>query len=382
MNSHHLTRGMSWALHDAVLGLAVLATIGALCPGLRAQTPEVTFAAIGDMGTGGPGQRQVARTMAAVAKSRPFDFVITLGDNFYGSGVLSVTDPQWKSKFEEMYGDPALQVPFYPTLGNHDHHSVPLAQVEYSRHSDRWHMPAQYYTFTRKTTDGTAVAFFAIDTPSMQEGTDGTEAEVPLDQRLAAIECQVQRGNLEIGEGVAQYIAEQVPRPGTFTFRRIFILARKMQREVSRDLVDEALRASDSDYVEQIRWLDEELSKSEARWKIVYGHYPPYGHHPVRQDNETLIERLVPVLVKGGVDLYIAGHDHFLDMLKPIDGVHYVTSGAAAASDNPYPIEQTDESYFAFTGGSFTVYRVSAGELVIDFIGAEGEALHSQVLKK
>lgn len=57
-------------------------------------------------------------------------------------------DPQWKTKFEDVYADPALQLPIYPILGNHDHKGNPQAQVEYSQRNKNWRMPAQYYTFT------------------------------------------------------------------------------------------------------------------------------------------------------------------------------------------------------------------------------------------
>ena len=159
-------------------------------------------------------------------------------------------------------------------------------------------------------------------------------------------------------------------------------LASKRQQPVTRELVDEAIVASTSDYLKQIEWLKTELETSDARWKIVYGHHPPFGHHPVRGNNQSLIDRLVPVLVEHDVDLFVAGHDHFLDMMKPRDGVHYLTAGAGAGADNPYRINQTDESYFTFTGGGFSVYRITKDQIVIDLIGVDGKTLHQQIIEK
>src|SRR5687768_6943631 len=47
--------------------------------------PDVfRFAVIGDWGAGTAAQRAVAERMCAVRRIRPFDVVVTTGDNFYG----------------------------------------------------------------------------------------------------------------------------------------------------------------------------------------------------------------------------------------------------------------------------------------------------------
>ena len=49
-----------------------------------------------------------------------------LGDNFYDSGVTSVTDPLWKTDYFNLYplSKPALQVPWYAIVGNHDYYNT------------------------------------------------------------------------------------------------------------------------------------------------------------------------------------------------------------------------------------------------------------------
>ncbi|MEK7755630.1 MAG: hypothetical protein AAB385_00250, partial [Planctomycetota bacterium] len=61
------------------------------------------FMVVGDMGTGRPDQYKVAAAMAQRAKSDHVDFILTVGDNIYEDGVSSVDDPQWKTKFEDVY---------------------------------------------------------------------------------------------------------------------------------------------------------------------------------------------------------------------------------------------------------------------------------------
>ncbi len=268
--------------------------------------PSVHFAILGDMGTGGSGQFQVAEVLSARARSDAFDFVLTVGDNFYPSGVSSAQDDQWQTKFEEVYADPALQVPFYPTLGNHDHKGDASAQIAYSEHSDRWTMPAPFFAFEKILDDGTRVAFFAIDTTALGEAGPKSDA--------------------------------------------------------------------------QLRWLENALAAAQnARWRIVYGHHPIYSHSKTRR-NVLLQERLEPLLASAAVDVYLAGHDHVLEMHKPIQGVHYVISGGGAGPEKAYFVDWTEESYYAATLGGFVTGRASRDQLIFEFVRMDGATQYRHVL--
>src|SRR5205807_7661796 len=88
-------------------------------PDIKLPLPEksVRFAIIGDSGTGGREQYEVAQQMEAYRQATNFDFVIMLGDNIYGSHSAS----DFVKKFEQPYK--ALLdagVKFYASLGNHD----------------------------------------------------------------------------------------------------------------------------------------------------------------------------------------------------------------------------------------------------------------------
>lgn len=78
---------------------------------------SVRFAVIGDSGTGEKAQYEVGEQMARYHTSFPFDFVIMLGDNIYGSQ----TPADMKHKFEDPYKTLLdAGVKFYASLGNHD----------------------------------------------------------------------------------------------------------------------------------------------------------------------------------------------------------------------------------------------------------------------
>lgn len=87
----------------------------------------------------------------------------------------------------------------------------------------------------------------------------------------------------------------------------------------------------DTTYVDrtQIAWLQRELQASDARWKIAYGHHPMYSsgaRHGSEVDLRALVE---PLLVRYGVDVVLAGHEHFYERIHPQKGVYYFISGAA-----------------------------------------------------
>ena len=113
---------------------------------------SVRFAIIGDTGTG---ERAQYETGAMLIKSRavfPFEFIIMVGDNLYGS-----ERPQdFKRKFETPY-QPLIDanIPFYASLGNHDDPNQRFYKL-FNMNGER------YYTFKKQS-----VRFFALDSNYM-----------------------------------------------------------------------------------------------------------------------------------------------------------------------------------------------------------------------
>lgn len=94
------------------------------------------FAAIGDMGTGGRPQQQVADAMVRYfSNARRFPFVLMLGDNLYGDDYVNEFSIPYKALLDR-------GVTFYAALGNHDReneiHFKPFNMQDRS-----------YYAFTR-----------------------------------------------------------------------------------------------------------------------------------------------------------------------------------------------------------------------------------------
>ncbi|MFN8578036.1 MAG: metallophosphoesterase [Candidatus Sericytochromatia bacterium] len=118
---------------------------------------KVRFIAVGDTGTGSQSQYDVAKAMKDKCDKSGCDFVIILGDNIYNSGVKSVDDPQFITKFENPYKD--IDLNFYMTLGNHDYRGNVQAQIDYTDKSKKWTMLGRTYNFSYGDVD-----FFSLDT--------------------------------------------------------------------------------------------------------------------------------------------------------------------------------------------------------------------------
>lgn len=133
-----------------VAGLALPAAAQNLT--LPLQSGSVRFAVIGDTGTGDTAQYEVARRIVEYRQKFPFDFVIMLGDNIYGSE----SPKDFETRFETPY-KPLLDggVKFYAVLGNHDN----VNQRFYKFFNMNG---TQYYTFKKGN-----VRFFALDSNYM-----------------------------------------------------------------------------------------------------------------------------------------------------------------------------------------------------------------------
>ena len=70
---------------------------------------------------------------------------------------------------------------------------------------------------------------------------------------------------------------------------------------------------------EQIQWLDNELSKSNNKNKIVFGHYPIISNGAYKDQMKPLYKLLYPIFKKHNVKAYVSGHDHNIQYIKRKD---------------------------------------------------------------
>ena len=247
---------------------------------------SVRFAIIGDTGTGSKQQQQVADLMKQYREAFPFEFVLMMGDNLYGSE----TPADYKKKFQNVYqrllDD---KVKFYATLGNHDQPNERF--YEYFNMNGK-----EYYRFSK----GNA-AFYALNSNYMDK--------------------------------------------------------------------------------KQLEWLEGELAKDTSDWKIAFFHHPPYSSGGAHGSDKQLREVVEPIFVKYGVNVVLAGHEHFYERIKPQKGIYYFISGAGGKLREGDVKERSPltEKYFD-SDMSFMLVEIVKGEMHFQVISRAGGTVDSGVL--
>jgi tartrate-resistant acid phosphatase type 5 len=296
---------------------------GGSITGIKKLPNALHFVVIGDWGRNGENyQKEVAAGMGKAAHDLDALFVIATGDNFYPYGVNSTQDYHWINSFETIYRAQSLHVKWYPVLGNHDYISNPQAQVDYTKISSRWTMPARYYSkkffINGDTSQGVLIVFMDTD---------------PLEKKMRG-------GKLD---------SIKYPAGGA-----------------------EA----------QIAWLESILSDNSVKWKMVVGHHPLYtgGWRHNSPDTKNMLGLLEPVFKKYNVDVYIAGHEHHLEYYKPEGKTHYIISGAGSEA-RPAFITPTGTRFIAAQQG-FCTFSVTRDNLLVQFINHKDQIIRSQMIIK
>jgi predicted MPP superfamily phosphohydrolase len=270
-----------------LLGAAASGAVAAQNVSFTGHSDSVKFAVIGDTGTGSSSQYAVGRQMAEARAPFPFEFVIMLGDNMYGSQTPS----DFVEKFERPYA-PLLQsgVKFYASLGNHDNQT--------NRFYKLFNMDgARYYTFAKKN-----VRFFAFDT----------------------------------------------------------------------NLLDQA----------QLAWIDENLKQSRDEWKVCFFHHPLYSNAGRHGGNVALRVALEPLLLKYGVDVVFAGHDHIYERVKPQKGItHFVSGSGGQLRRGDMRLSEVTAASFD-QDQTFMLVEVDGGELRFQTRARSGAVVDSGSIQR
>jgi Calcineurin-like phosphoesterase len=80
--------------------------------------------------------------------------------------------------------------------------------------------------------------------------------------------------------------------------------------------------------VQQIGWLEKELSNSGEDWKIPYFHHPLYSSGERHGATFPLRSILEPMFAKHDVKVVFTGHDHIYERTLPQHGIVYFVAGS------------------------------------------------------
>jgi tartrate-resistant acid phosphatase type 5 len=299
---------------EVLSALAATAAVAAIPNAFATAAPApCNFLVVGDWGRDGNAhQREVAVQMGRAAQSLASQCVFSVGDNFYEDGVHATSDPLWRSSFEAIYSAPSLQVPWYVALGNHDYRGSPQAQIDYATISQRWRMPSRYYKVSGSQIAAPHLEVFVIDTS-------------PL----------VHKYRKDVHSAIAANVVGQ-------------------------------------DVPAQLRWLDEQLSRSTAPWRLVLGHHTIYSGGSGHGDTSETTELIEPLLRRHGVQAYINGHDHDLQHIRR-GGVDYLCCGAGS---EVRPVQAVEGTLYCAARSGFAAIRSSLDSLSVEFRDFTGATLY------
>lgn len=121
---------------------------------------------------------------------------------------------------------------------------------------------------------------------------------------------------------------------------------------------------------EQIAWLTSQLSGSDARWKVVVFHHPPFtvGGHP---PSEEVRRSWLPLFEEYGVDLVLNGHNHGYEHHRS-GGIDYVVTGGGGAP--LYPCLRKDVGLVTCQPRyHFLMLEAEQTQLRVEAIGVDGK---------
>jgi len=255
--------------------------------------PIARYAVIGDFGD----DNQAEADVAALINSWGVDFIVSVGDNFYGATDGNYADSwqaldtecgkyfhNWIKPYLGSYGSGSPDINrFFPSLGNHDWYHLDSSKVyedyfdltPYSTSSGN----ERYYDFVWEN-----IHFFVLST----YGNGLTEYTFP------------RHNNYGEPDGVVQNSV-------------------------------------------QAQWLQQAMQNADpSHWKIVVTHHPPYS-----SSSEHGSEPALRWPFKDwGADLVLCGHDHTYERLSS-DGLTYIVNGLGGESIYPFG-SSIPESQFRF----------------------------------
>ena len=128
----------------------------------------------------------------------------------------------------------------------------------------------------------------------------------------------------------------------------------------------------------RLEFIDSVLDIATDRWIVAYGHHPmaTVGLHP---PDKPMLERVAPLL-EGRVPLYLAGHNHSLELLPVSEKLMQGVCGGGGGRDNPYPVRPTPEALAAFTHGGWCFLHFMDDYLVLELYNHGGVPQYRHII--
>lgn len=132
----------------------------------------------------------------------------------------------------------------------------------------------------------------------------------------------------------------------------------------------------------QRAWLDTALQRSAEDWRICYFHHPLYSDGGRHGSDVSLRVALEPLLVKYGVHVVFAGHDHIYERLKPQKGITYFVSGSGGELRKGDVRPSAMTAAFFDQDQSFMLVEVAGDDFFFGAVARTGAMVDSGVIHR
>jgi tartrate-resistant acid phosphatase type 5 len=299
-------------------------------PSLNVSAP-LTFAVIGDTGTGNDDQKKLADALDAAIDKRGVRLVLMTGDTVYKtSGGAGDDDDEWLLTYFQPYRTIIDRIPFYPCLGNHD--------------------SGELSPFEGGQADPRTLFDNLLVNARFQEDRPGRKS------------CIVE-GNLfyrfRFGRDI-EFICLDTSKHTIFS-RRMF------EKDPGKTWIRNALASPLGSPV----------------WRIPFSHHPPYCAGPAHGDTDDIREKIIPRCVENGIRAFFSGHEHNFQCIDSEDDdprrrVRCVVTGGAGKWREGEPDKDTDgwmHSWGGNKGTHFVIVTITGSSMTVEPIAADGRPL-------
>jgi hypothetical protein len=296
---------------------------------------DLTFAALGDFGTGvrHPStlerrQREVADALEAAVVRDDARLILTTGDNIYAGrtllgipvGATGDEDDDWFFTFYQPYRYLLNRIPVHPSVGNHDGNETEV-------NDDRDQLMDNFF----------------------------------LNERLVGEEAA---GRASIGPGLfyrfrygrdVEFVCVDTSRQSLLFGDRFF------RHRNHAPFLEAAFPAA--------------AGADAPRWRIPFSHHPPYCAGPMHGNSKSSLEALVPLYRRAGVRLVLSGHEHNFQHSRA-DGIDYFVTGGGGKvrTGTPRGFETAHTVAWA-PSCHFLLVKVSGNTAEVTPIGGDGRPL-------
>ncbi|HVS33857.1 MAG TPA: metallophosphoesterase family protein [Thermoanaerobaculia bacterium] len=172
-----------------------------------------------------------------------------------------------------------------------------------------------------------------------------------------------------------------LPSSGTSAGSRFYSFRHGHALFVSVDIETSSFGAGSLQY----GWLRRQLEESEATWKFVYVHQPPYS-----SDRSNAFVRMIlgPLFERYGVDIVFSGNAHLYERTHPIcdfgvprcKGVVYITEGGGGARFSNFRRQKF--TAFVKNRHGYTLVSIAGERLRLTSHDLDGSVVDSLELKR